>query len=121
MMLRSVLLTIIVLICCSSSHQVEGLVFVTAKVNSIAALNPIKMFSFRQMPFPSSRDTQVVSSALKAHNEKHTRAQRAVQPDAIPKPAFDDQAIQQLRSEIVDLVYERSLERMNSFLVESQQ
>jgi hypothetical protein len=117
-MLRLVLLTIF-LIYCSSSHEVDGLVFVTAKVNTIAALNTIKMFSSRQMRLPS-RDDQVISSALKAPTRKNTRMQQALTPDSVPQKAFNDDTIQQIRSEMVDLVYERSLERMNNFLAESQ-
>ena len=87
----------------------------------MAALNPMKVFSFRQMPFTTTAShgaPEVFSSVPKAHHGKHTRVQQSAKPNLRFDTAFefshtDDDSIQQLRNEIVDLVYERSLERMN--------
>ena len=92
----------------SAVVQVEGLAFVTAIVNPVAgirALNPIRMFSPRSVDNAGglhAHDAADVSSAAASSVEDH----------------IIDETIKNHRNQIVDLVYMRSLERMNSFGVE---
>ncbi|CAB9511994.1 expressed unknown protein [Seminavis robusta] len=93
--------------------RVEALVFVTAKINPVAAIkavNPINVFSSR-VP----HDTNAFSTALNAR-EKHVKmAARLLDSSSF---GHSDDTIQSHRDEIVDLVYLRSLQRMNGFGVE---
>jgi len=110
-MFKSTLIAAFMLVLFSANmmDSVEGLAFVVARiVNPIAALKALG----------SSRES---ASALRS---QHTDSMRPILPQDIAvvqtmtKPhdfSHDDDTIRNHRSAIVDLVYERSLERMNGF------
>lgn len=91
--------------------QVEGLAFVTAIVNPVAtlrAVNPIRIFSGAGLPKESF--------VLQSHSG--VASTKGLLSDEKPKADDDDVMVRVQRSQMVDLVYERSLERMNSFATE---
>ena len=89
----------------------DGLAFVTSIMRTplvpVAALRAIN-------PFPSN----VVLNQASTHSEvtmaNHNQATGAAEA-ASPKPVVEDTTTLAQRHEMVDLVYARSLERMNAF------
>ena len=96
-------------------EQVQGLAFVTAVVNPIAlrAVNPLRFFS--KSPTPSTATiTADAKSALMAHPSLSS-AKPTKKKSSNEQFIVSDESMRLERSQMVDLVYERSLERMNSF------
>ena len=105
---------------------VESLSFVTAIANPMAALravNPVKVFTLSTSRL--SANNEAFSSALDIPNPDTEDGIALYSSSHSSAPAafefgHDDETIQRHRNQIVDLVYSRSLDRMNQFLDESQ-
>lgn len=110
----------------SSVGNTEGLAFVTSIMRTpipLLALNPLKILANRKSastPSPSTAAVSSTVSALQAHGEALPLQKQQVGGAATTSDDFvmDDASLRTFRSEVVDLVYARSLDRMNGFASE---
>ena len=119
MLLQSFLSTLFATLLCSGIIvPAESLAFVSlfvrTPVAALQAVTPTGTLSASQQQLPATRALQAHSRQFRTSEDD--RLLRVLEStEARPEFSHDDDTIRNQRSQIVDLVYERSLERMNGF------